>query len=468
MGAPNRPRLILFGFTLAAFLTPFAGSAVNVALPHIGEELGLSAIALSWVNLAYLIAAATLLLPFGRLADLRGRRAILMGGILLFALGSGLAGFARSGAELLLMRLLQGIGGALLFSASMPVLLDAFPPEMHGRVIGINIAGVYAGLSLGPVLGGWITQQWGWRTLFWLNGAVCLLLAALFLCCMRTFAERRSAEAFDWVGSALSALGLGALVSGLSLWREPAGPWICGSGALLLALFILYERRQEHPLLDLRLFSENRIFAFSNLAALINYSATFGVSFLLSLQLQHGIGLSPQRAGFVLCAQPAMQTLFSPLAGRLSDRIEPRRIASLGMALTTICLLAFAWLGPAAGIPAVTAVLLVLGFSFALFSSPNTRAVMGAVGRTRYGIASAVLGTMRLTGQMLSMAIAALIFAAHVGARPLATSFDAAAGRATVISFVVFAALCLIGTLASLARGRQMSRQPSSASLSGA
>jgi predicted MFS family arabinose efflux permease len=208
-----------------------------------------------------------------------------------------------------------------------------------------------------------------------------------------------------------------------------------------------------HPILDLRLF-RNAVFAFSNLAALINYSATFAATFLLSLYLQVGRGLEPQSAGLLLLAQPLVMAVLSPFAGRLSDRVEPRRVASAGMALSCASLFLFSRLTASTPLPVVVLGLLLAGTGFALFSSPNTNAVMSAVERGAFGVASATLGTMRLVGQSLSMALVALVLARHMGAARITAASAPALLAATGASFLLFASLCLAGIFASLARGR--------------
>ncbi|HEX9899696.1 MAG TPA: MFS transporter, partial [Candidatus Methylomirabilis sp.] len=198
----------------------------------------------------------------------------------------------------------------------------------------------------------------------------------------------------------------------------------------------------------------NAVFTFSNLAALINYSATFAVTFLLSLYLQYTKGLGPRDAGLILVSQPLVMAAFSPIAGRLSDRIEPRTVASLGMAFTVLGLVLLAFLGEGTPLAFIVATLVILGFGFALFSSPNTNAVMSSVDRRLYGVASATLGTMRLSGQMLSMGIAMLVFALYVGRVRIGAANPASFLYSLKVAFAIFAILCFFGIFASLARGR--------------
>jgi MFS family permease len=232
------------------------------------------------------------------------------------------------------------------------------------------------------------------------------------------------------------------------------GIWLVLAGAIGLAAFVRWEIRQEHPVLNIGLFRNNMVFAFSNLAALINYSATFAVSFLLSLYLQYIKGFTPEHAGLILIAQPVMMAIFSPVAGILSDRIEPRIVASIGMALTTAGLVMLVFVGGDVSLSYIIASLVVLGLGFGFFSSPNTNAVMGSVDRKSYGVASGMLGTMRLTGQTLSMGIALLLFALYMGRVQISPEYYPLFLKSMRTAFIISGALCFGGIFASIARGK--------------
>jgi EmrB/QacA subfamily drug resistance transporter len=439
--------------TLAGFLTPFMGSAVNVALPDIAAEFSLKAVTLGWVATAYLLTAAIFLVPLGRLADIVGRKKIFLLGVSIFTLASLLAAAAPSAAALLASRALQGLGGAMIFSTSMAILTCVFPPGERGKAIGISTAAVYLGLSLGPVVGGFLVHRFGWRSVFY--AVVPVGLAGIVLAVVRLRGEWDEAkgEKFDAFGSGIFGLGLAALMYGFSRLPSPFGGGLVAAGLALLGAFILWEMRVSAPVLDIRLFRANRVFAFSNAAALINYSATSAASFLLSLYLQYVKGLPPQKAGLVLVAQPVIMALASPFAGRLSDRTEPRLIASTGMALSAAGLVLLSFLGPGTSFGFIVGSLVCLGLGFGLFSSPNTNAVMGSVGKRHLGIASAALGTMRLTGQMMSAGIAMMIFALFMGHVPIEPPVYPLFLRSIRFAFAFFAALCVAGVFASLARG---------------
>ncbi|MEM2924517.1 MAG: MFS transporter [Methanocellales archaeon] len=444
----------LIAVTLSSFLTPFAVSSVNVALPTIGREFAMDAISLNWVATAYLLTSAIFLVPIGRLADIKGRKKLFILGTFIFTITSFFLAISNSGAMVILLRAIQGMGGAMIFGTGVAILTSIFPVGERGKMLGINVAAVYIGLSTGPFIGGFFTQQLGWRSIFYLNIPLGFLIIAFSALRLKGEWAEAKGEEFDLAGSMIYCFMLLSIMYGFSLLPAISGAWLILMGALGMLFFILWEMRVKNPVLNLNLFRDNTVFAFSNLAALINYSATFAVSFLLSLYLQYIKGLNPQDAGVILVSQPAVQAIFSPLAGRLSDKIEPRIVASSGMALTAIGLFLFTFLSKETALEYIIASLILLGFGFALFSSPNTNAVMSSVDKRFYGIASATLGTMRLTGQMLSMGIAMLIFAIYIGKVEINPAIYPNLMRSTQVAFGIFSALCFAGIFASLARGK--------------
>ena len=447
-------RAALIVSTLAGFLTPFMGTSMNVALPAIASEFSMKAVSLSWVPMAYMLAAAISLVPFGRLGDIRGRKKVFILGLIAYTLASLLAALSFSAASLIVFRVLQGIGGAMIMGTSLAILTSIYPACDRGRVLGINVAAVYLGGSLGPILGGFLTQNFGWRSLFLVMLPVGIPALVLALARLPNEPGESKRERFDTAGTVLFGAGLASLMIGFSRLPGVPGLVFILLGLADLAVFVLWEKKSQAPVLDIRLFRTNRVFAFSNAAALINYSATSAVAFLLSLYLQYIKGMSPQQAGLILIAQPVVMTVFSPLAGKLSDRIEPRIVASTGMGITSAGLFMFMLLGRSSSLFFIVSSLICLGFGFALFSSPNTNAVMGSVDRSSYGVASSTLGTMRLTGQMLSMGISVVILALIMGNVRITPDYHPAFLRSLDVAFAVFAVLCVIGVFASLARGK--------------
>ena len=447
-------RIVLIVSTMSAFITPFLVSSVNIALPAIGKEFALDAITMSWIVTAYLLAAAIFLVPFGRIADIYGRKKIYLTGTLVITISSFLAAHASSSIMLISARLLEGLGGAMIFGTGIAILISVYPLQERGRVIGINVAGTYLGLSLGPFIGGWLSYSFGWRSIFMIIVPIGIIILALLFWKVAGEWSEAKGERFDFGGSLLYSAAILAVMYGFSRLPEVTGFILILSGSILMILFIAWELRSDFPVLNMRLFRSNIAFTFSNLAALINYSATYALTFLLSLYLQYVKGLNAQHAGFILIFQPVMMFLFSPFAGRLSDRVEPRLVASLGMGLTAIGLAMLVLLDRSTALTYIIGCLILLGLGFALFSSPNTNAVMSSVGKKFYGVASGTLSTMRLTGQMLSMGIVTMIMALFIGKNMITPENFIMFIKSMKTAFTAFALLCALGVLASLARGR--------------
>ncbi len=440
--------------TLSNFLMPFIASSVIVALPSIAHDLSMDARGLSWVSTAYLLTAAALLIPFGRLSDIYGRKRVFLWGIIIQCISSSAATFAASGSMLIVCRIFQGIGGAMIFGTGVTIVTSVFPPATRGSALGIVIAAVFVGQSAGPFVGGLLTTHLGWKSLFVSNVVIGALILAVTLWKLKgEWAEARG-ETFDLTGSAIYMAALTVAMYGLSLIPTTAGFALVFAGASGIVFFIRWERRIKTPLLEIGLFAGSRTFLFSNFATLINYSATFAVSFLVSLYLQYIRGLSPQTAGLTLVTQPFVQALLSPLAGKLSDRFEARVLAAWGMALTVAGLAFFAFMGKGTSLVLVVLNLALLGFGLALFVSPNTNIVMSSVDRKYLGVASGTLATMRLAGGMMSMGTAMIMFGLfRIGDVMITPSYHAQFLQSERTAFVVFALSCFGGIFACLQKG---------------
>lgn len=446
--------ILLCATTLSSFITPFMGSGVYVALPVMAQELAMTALTLSWVASSFILAAAITLVPLGRLADMYGRKKIFLYGSVIFTAASFICAWSPTATFLIFVRVIQGIGGAMIFSTGTAMLISAYPSDERGKILGINIAAIYIGLTIGPFVGGLLTEHLGWRYIFLFTSILGIMIILFIAFMVKEEWKQACGEGFDFAGSLLYAMALFAIMYGFSLLPKLRAIGLIGLGVICFSFFIRQQLRIPYPLLDLRLFLDNKVFAFSNLAALINYIATFAVTFLLSIYLQHIKLLTPSQTGIILIAEPAVQALFSPLAGKLSDRFEPWIIASIGMALNVLGLLPLIFIHSDTGIHYIVLYLIVLGVGFALFSSPNVNATMSAVENKYFGIASATLSTMRLVGQMFSMGIAMLVFAVFLGDHPLAEADNPLLLKSTQIIFSILAVLCCAGIFASMARGK--------------
>lgn len=448
-------KIVLLIVVATSFMTPLMGSALNIAIPSIGRELSASATMLSWVATGYILATASCLLPAGRFADIRGRSPIYTAGILLFSVATLLCGLASSVKALIFMRVIQGIGASLIFSTGMAILVSVCLPEQRGRALGYATASTYVGLSAGPVLGGLISYYLGWRLIFFLTAALALALFFVAWRFLKKEVASAAGEKFDVAGSTLYMSGLILTLYGFAFLLDglmPVGMLLTGVASL--AIFVRLQLKREHPLLDVRLFSNNLTFAFSNLAAMINYSATFAVGFLASMHLQVVMGFDARVSGWVMLSQPMLMALFSPFAGRLSDKIEPRIVASVGMMLTTVGLFLFAFVSKQTHLSVVMADLALIGLGFAFFSSPNNNAIMGSVAIEQYGVAASSLATMRMTGQAVSMSIVALVMVAAGGRTAVGTDVASVVLGSIKMSLWIFTVLSAVGIFFSLRRGR--------------
>ena len=461
---PTGKHLVLLIAVLAGFITPFVGSAVNIALPAMGAEFHMDAISLSWIATAYLLAAALFLVPFGKIADIYGRKRIFLYGIAIFTIASFVMTMVPTTNLLIAVRILQGFGGAMIFGTSIAILTSVFPPGERGKALGIYITAVYFGLTVGPFLGGVLTQYFGWRSIFFVNVPIGIIACILILWKLDGEWAECVGERFDLLGSAIYACALIAVMYGFSIVPESTGIVLVGAGIILGVIFALYEMRIPAPVLDMRLLTKNRVFAFSNLAALINYSATYAVTFLLSLDLQFTKGFSPEHAGLILIVQPAVMAFVSPVAGRLSDRIDPQIVASAGMGLTALGLFMFSFLVESTPLWYMLLCLVVFGAGLGLFSSPNVNAIMSAVEKRYYGVASGMNGTVRLVGQMLSMGIAMMLFSLIIGRVEITPAYYPQFITSLHYAFVLFTVFCIIGIAASLMRGK---REPTAVSHQG-
>lgn len=447
-------RIVLMVSCMASFITPFLASSVTVALPTINSDFAVTDQSLlGWVVTGFLLSAAIFVVPFGRVADVSGRKKIFVIGMLVLIVSSFLCSISSSIQMLIISRAVEGFGSAMIFGTSIAMLTSVFPVSVRGRVLGINVAVVYLGASTGPFLGGLITQYAGWRFIYAGTMVYALLIAMITLRKIKNEWRCAETEKFDITGSGLYAVMLFALMYGLSLIPNPTGLYLLVVAAIVMAVFLRWELNNKNPVLKISVFRHNTVFAFSNLAALINYSATFGVAFLLSLYLQFIKGYGPQAAGLILISQPVVQAVFSPFAGRLSDRIEPRIVASTGMGLCVVGLALFSFLVPSTPMVQIIISLIFMGLGFALFSSPNTNAIMSSVDRCDYGVASGMVSTMRLIGQLTSLGIATLIFTLIMGHSEISSAQLGSLMTSIRVSFVIFSVLCIVGVAFSLARG---------------
>jgi EmrB/QacA subfamily drug resistance transporter len=414
----DRKWWVLIAIGTGSFMSALDGSVVNTILPILRDAFKSNVAAIEWVVTIYLLVLSGLLLTFGRLGDLRGHKSIYVWGFVIFVISSALCGAAWSSTALIVFRGIQAIGAAMLASNSPAIVTGNFPAEERGRTFGLISTMTYLGLTVGPSLGGWLTQAFGWRTVFYINVPVGALALTLGLVFIPKDLPVESGQRFDLPGAALFLAGLTTLLLGLNKgadwgWASPAVLGLLAGALLILGVFVLVELRSPAPMLDLSLFRVP-LFSVSTANAVLNYICVYSLTFLMPFYLIQGRGLNPAEAGLLLTAQPIIMAITAPISGALSDRFGSRGPGMLGMGLLAVGLFLLSRLGPETGLWAVALGLAVAGAGTGTFISPNTSALMGSAPRARQGIASGVQAVARNFGMVLGIGLAGAIFTTHL------------------------------------------------------
>ena len=463
-------RFVLLITSIGSMMAPLDGSIVGVALPAMTSGLGMNYVSVIWVPSAYLATLAVTLLIIGRLSDTHGRRRLLLAGLTIFVFGSALCSVAQSGGELIAFRVFQGVGTACMAATATAIVTDVFPAKERGKALGINIMSVYVGGAIGPSLGGFLTYAFGWRSVFWVNVPIGIVVLALAIWRLRESAPRKTSEPFDVQGTLTFAVGLVSLLIAMTVgetvgWTSPLiiGLLVIAAASFILLVFV-ETSKGDAAMIDLTLIAHNRLFAAANIAALLNYTAFFGASFILSFYIQRVLGRSPLETGLILISMPITMAVLAPLSGWASDKVGSRLLSTGGMLCIAAGLLLLSTLTLTSSTAHVTVYLFILGAGMGLFSSPNTNAIMGSVEHKQRGVASGMVATMRTTGQSLSLAVTGAIIATvasskvvsslFAGANPAEIAVESAAFvHGMSLAFAASAAIALVGALFSAARG---------------
>jgi EmrB/QacA subfamily drug resistance transporter len=461
----NRKWLVLSAVSVGAFISTLSGSIVNISLPTIADDLGVGISDIEWIVVAYLLTAGSLLLTFGRLGDIVGYKKVYIGGFALFTVASVLCGFAQGARELTVLRVLQGIGFAMIQALAPAIITAVFPPNERGRALGLTAVSISLGLTVGPTLGGVLTQWASWRWIFFINVPVGLF-GVLWSWMVLPAGRRDEEQRFDFLGAVLAGAALFCLLLALAEgedwgWGSARTVGLLAAFALLSAVFVATELRVRQPMYDLRLFAI-RTFSAGNASLLVAFMALFVATFLMPFFLQRGQGFSVLEAGLLLTPLSLTTLVVAPLSGSLSDRIGSRFLATSGLLIMGAALLSLTQLDVQDGEWGIIWRLALVGFGIGLFTSPNNSSVLGSVPRPRLGSASATVAQMRITGQVLGVALGAAILASRISdhTRELVKSLPPHLVRrdALILSvhdaFYVAAAICVLGALASMIRGR--------------
>ena len=458
----KRSRTITRVIILTSFCSSFLGSAVNIVVPAMSADLAVSAGAIGWVITVYSLATCGLSVPFGKLADSTGKNRVFLLGLGLLCVSCLCCFRVNSYPLMLLFRSLQGVGASMIFATNTAIIVDAHPPEQRGRAIGRMLSGTYVGLACGPVLAGVVSHWFGWHSIFLVVAiaiTVGLIPAAVILPWRENISGTDQNQPLgekkkqDAAGCILFIIMITCTMFGFASRGTGWWPYVlilCGIG--LGVLFVRTELRAADPIINVRIFRSTPAYTLSNLAALFNYAAIFGIGYFTSLYLQLDKGMSSQSAGLFLICQPLVMALFTSRAGALSDRIPPYKLATAGMGICAVSLLTFSLVDHSTPLPVIVCALLVAGFGVSVFSSPNMNAIMSCVDKSNYGVASSILATMRTLGQTSGIAITTIVVNALLGDLTLQQASTGQFESAMHISFWIFTAICICGMFMSLKR----------------
>jgi MFS family permease len=415
-GSPINRRFILLTTSIAAFLSPFLSSAIAFAVPKIGESFRLSFYQGSVLPVIFLIPLASFMILFGRLSDDLGRVKIFSLGLLIFAVSALLAPAIHSYLYLVVMIFFAGLGAAVLSTNSTAIVSYVYASGGRGFALGINAMSVYLGLTLAPFLGGLLIEFNDWQSIFFFSGPLAICALLMSAASMRGIeirgppgrTNRRQASMFSLFIILLTTYAaFGDIFGYMRLIYLPL------LSLFVLFLFLHYEIRSENPIIPASVFRRNRTFVASIATAFLNYVSTFSIVFVFSIYLQVILHVNPFVSGLIILPEPVLMVLLSPVAGKLADRMGSRLIASSGMVIIGASFLLL-FLLVSVSRADIMILLGILGVGFGLFSAPNTNSVMGSVRREDSGIASGILGTMRFTGQMVSIVAATLILSLYM------------------------------------------------------
>ncbi len=444
----------LFVAMVTSFMAPFMSSALNLSVTDISTQFNAPAGISTWVVNAYTLSTAAFSACMGSLADLRGRRKMILVGCIAFAATSALCALSTNIYLLVAFRFLTGISAAVVLAANVPLMLLYFAPQVKGRMLGISVSSVFVGLALGPTLGGVLNDTLGWRAIFVL-GIVLSMLAFAF--CLRLEDDSNKAPAsFDHRGNTLYVIAIMLLMLGLTeLTTQQWGPFVLCAGVLVLVVFVVFEWRCERPMIHVRLFAKSRAYGFSNLATMLNFAAVFAVSYTMAIYLQNVKGLDAAVAGLLLIAQPLAQVVLAPVSGRLSDRFAPAAIATAGVALCTCSLGMLLTLSADTPLWFIVTALVVLGIGLGTFSAPNNNAILSCVDRSHYSEANATVSTMRGIGQTASLAFASMMLSSSLGSTIFSESDPQVLSAAIAQIMLVCFVLSVLTIAASLVRNKR-------------
>ena len=444
----EKKNIILLICTVLNFIAVFAANAVNIIIPTIATEFHMSNIVQNWITIIFFLVMAMLSIPAGQISGKYGLKKVTIISSALFIVISLVNVVVTSSMEFLICRLILGLVLAFINVTSMAMVVSAFEPRERGKALGLNITGVYIGLSLSPFLGGVLNYQLGWRSVILFSVPFLIAIIVLLLRMDDEWITFKGIP-LDLKGSVTYTIGIALFVYGFTILNEVSGVVLTVMGVIILVVFVFIELRQDNPVFDIK-FLKNRRFLSANLASLCAYLATFAVTTILNYHLQYIDGFDSQTAGIILLVAPICQVIFAPIAGRLADKYVPQILAAVGMGLGTVSLLLFSTLNYETSLGFLVISMIIYGVGFGLFSPPNTSVIMGSVPPKDTSVASASVSTVRTVGQAMSMGILTLIFAFVMGNVPIVEEYYPLLMSSCRIACLICVGLCLASVFASL------------------
>jgi EmrB/QacA subfamily drug resistance transporter len=445
---PDERKYVLIVSVIASFLSAFTTSAIAIALPSIAEQFSISGIIQNWISISFLLAVAVFSVPLGKVSGKIGLKKSFSIGLIIFAISSFFASISSSAEMLIVARIIQGISSAMLSITTLAMVAEALPPNERGKGIGLNISGVYVGLTLAPVIGGILTKNFGWASLFYICIPIALII--LLITHLKVSGDWKTGvkDKFDYIGTIIYALAIVLFLYGFTILNELTGQIFLIIGIILFIIFIKWELTHELPVFNVELF-KNPIFASASLASLITYLASFVVTYILNYHLQYVKGFDPQSAGMILISTPILMAILSPFAGKLSDKINPQILAGIGASFITLSMFILIFLNYDTSIYIIVFAMILQGVGYGLFSSPNTNAIMGSVPRKLSSLASATVSTLRVIGQTLSLGMLTVIFAIILGSSLLSADLPGLI-KSSQLAMTISTILCVIAIVLSL------------------
>ncbi|MDT0583730.1 MULTISPECIES: MFS transporter [Alteromonadaceae] len=436
-------------------IAPMGMAAVNVAIPALAEDLQANAIKVAWLPTLYILSNVALMLPFGKIADNYGRKRIYVWGLALNAIAAGMCAIATNIDWILFWRFIQGASGAMIFGTGVAIITAVAPSNKRGTALGIVASCVYIGLTLAPALGGWLTELLGWRSVFYFQIPLVVALLVYIKVYLPGDWKNDHHSRFDWIGSAIFILFSCSLVYGFSKLPSVLGIGLLGVAVLSLLGFIQHQRYVKQPLIRVQMFKESRVFSLSLSTSLLMYASNFAIIFLLSLYLQYVNGLSPAEAGQILLLQALCMAIVAPFAGKLSDRFQPRIVATSGCFIVACGFIMLNQIDVNSQPAFIGAGLALVGLGFGLFSTPNNSAIMGAVNEQEVGVASASMNLSRTIGNLVGMSLVNLMMHHYIGDATFTPEQNPALMLTVSLALKMSLSFVVIACLFSAVRGRQ-------------